>query len=127
MLNDLKNFIDAQAPNTVFISVRVIPKTQKTEVSEYLSDGSWKIRVKAVPEKGKANDEIESFLKKQLSAAEVEVCVGKKIVLNLYAFKRHKKRDAVASLFLSWKIIGILPQPQDCSSCHHFSPQGTRE
>jgi len=78
MINQLKSFIDAQSPDTVFISLRVIPKTQKTEISEHLSDGSWKIRVKAVPEKGKANEEIESFLKKQLDAREVEICGGQK-------------------------------------------------
>ena len=44
------------------ISVKVIPKSSKTEIVGHLPDGTWKIKVAAVPEKGKANKALCEFL-----------------------------------------------------------------
>jgi uncharacterized protein len=39
----------------MIIRVKVIPKASKDEVAGQMEDGTWKIKVTAVPEKGKAN------------------------------------------------------------------------
>ena len=44
------------------LSIKVIPRAKKTELVDLLDDGSYKIRLKAVPEDGKANEELLKFL-----------------------------------------------------------------
>jgi len=44
------------------IRVKVIPKSAKTELAGKLPDGTWKIKVAATPEKGKANRALCEFL-----------------------------------------------------------------
>ena len=60
------------------LSLKIIPNAQKTMFSEVL-DGETKvlkIRVSAMPEKGKANKKIEKFLKKEFLAQKVEIISG---------------------------------------------------
>jgi len=54
----------------VDIRVKVIPKSSKTELAGYLPDGTWKIKVAAVPEKGKANRALVEFLAQHLGVAK---------------------------------------------------------
>lgn len=42
--------------------VKVIPKSPKSEIVGEMDDGTMKIRIKAAPEKGKANKELIRFL-----------------------------------------------------------------
>lgn len=42
----------------VYLRMKAVPKQPKTEIFARMDDGTWKIRVAAVPEKGKANAEI---------------------------------------------------------------------
>jgi uncharacterized protein (TIGR00251 family) len=44
------------------ITVKVIPKSSKTEMSGQLADGTWKIKVAAAPDKGKANKALCAFV-----------------------------------------------------------------
>jgi len=44
------------------IRVKVTPKSSKTELTGYLPDGTWKVKVAAAPEKGKANRALCEFL-----------------------------------------------------------------
>ena len=44
------------------IKVKVIPKSSRTELAGQLPDGTWKIKVAAAPEKGKANKALCAFL-----------------------------------------------------------------
>ena len=44
------------------ITVKVIPKSSKTELVGQLPDGTWKIKIAAAPEKGKANKALCAFL-----------------------------------------------------------------
>ncbi|HEY3738235.1 MAG TPA: DUF167 domain-containing protein [Bryobacteraceae bacterium] len=37
------------------IRVKVVPKSSKDEIAGELDDGTWKIKVTAAPERGKAN------------------------------------------------------------------------
>ncbi len=44
------------------ITVKVTPKSSRTELVGKLPDGVWKIKIAAAPEKGKANRELCAFL-----------------------------------------------------------------
>ncbi len=44
------------------ITVKVTPKSSRTELVGRLPDGTWKVKVAAAPEKGKANRELCAFL-----------------------------------------------------------------
>ena len=62
----------------VSLRVKVIPKCAKTEIAGTLSDGTIKVRLAAVPEKGKANAELCAFLAEEFGVARdrVEVVAG---------------------------------------------------
>jgi uncharacterized protein len=51
----------------------VIPKSSKTELAGILPDGTWKIKIAAVPEKGKANRELIEFLAEKLRVAKSRI------------------------------------------------------
>lgn len=40
------------------LSVKVVPRASKSEIVGKMDDGALKVRVAAVPEKGKANEEL---------------------------------------------------------------------
>ena len=44
------------------IAVKVVPRSAKTGLAGKMADGSWKVRLAAVPEQGKANRELIVFL-----------------------------------------------------------------
>jgi uncharacterized protein YggU (UPF0235/DUF167 family) len=44
------------------VRVKVIPRSPRTEFAGAMADGTLKIRLAAVPEKGKANDALCAFL-----------------------------------------------------------------
>ena len=44
------------------LRIKVIPRSPRTELAGEMSDGTWKVRVAAVPDKGKANEELCTFL-----------------------------------------------------------------
>ncbi len=71
------NYINSKKENVLHLSVKIIPKSQNNEIIGKMEDDVWKIKIRAVPEKWKANKEIENFLKKELNVKSVEVVVGK--------------------------------------------------
>jgi hypothetical protein len=62
----------------VEIAVKVVPRSSRSEVAGTLADGALKVKVAAVPEKGKANEELRAVLAKHFGVAErdVEVVSG---------------------------------------------------
>ena len=60
------------------VKVKVIPKSSKTEIAGTMADGTLRVRVAAVPEKGKANAVLCAFLARHYGVApsEVEVISG---------------------------------------------------
>ncbi len=60
-----------------YIKVKVIPKSPKNEIVEVMADGTYKIRIAAPAEGGKANAELVRFLRRALGAAEVTIVSGK--------------------------------------------------
>lgn len=60
----------------LYIKVKAITKSPKTEFVEQMEDGTYKIRVHAAPVKGVANEELCKFLRKSLDASEVAIVSG---------------------------------------------------
>ena len=62
----------------VTLTVKVVPRASKSEVVGMMDDGSLKVRVAAVPEKGKANDELRVVLARQygVPVANVTIAAG---------------------------------------------------
>lgn len=82
-LTQIKSQLATKSP--LYIRVKVIPKSPKTEFVEQMvrlasdspgDDITYKIRVHAVPEKGAANEELCKFLRKSLGASEVKIVSG---------------------------------------------------
>jgi uncharacterized protein len=63
---------------SLVLDVKVIPKARTGGVSELMPNGSLKVKVTAVPEKGKANAEVCAVLAAYLGVAKgnVEVILG---------------------------------------------------
>jgi uncharacterized protein len=59
----------------VEINIKVIPRAAKTEMAGEMADGTLKVRVKAVPEDGKANEELCVFLARHFGVARQDVAV----------------------------------------------------
>jgi uncharacterized protein (TIGR00251 family) len=67
-----------QKEGILYLSLKIIPNSQITKFAELMQgeEDVLKIRVAAIPEKGKANKEIIRFLKKEFSAKKVEIVLG---------------------------------------------------
>lgn len=61
-----------------YLRIKVTTKQPKTEYLSTLADGTIKIRLKAVPEKGRANEELIRFLSEELGVRKdtIEVVSG---------------------------------------------------
>ncbi|MDD2892102.1 MAG: DUF167 domain-containing protein [Candidatus Gracilibacteria bacterium] len=61
-----------------YLRIKVTTKQPKTEYLSTLDDGTIKIRLKAVPEKGRANEELIRFLAEELRVRKdtIEVVSG---------------------------------------------------
>lgn len=64
--------------SSVYIKVKVIPKSPKNEIVDIMEDGTYKIRIAAPPTDGKANAELMKFLKKSLGLLEAVIVSGQK-------------------------------------------------
>ena len=62
------------------ITIRVIPRAKKSEISQVLADGTIKIRLTAPPVEGKANQALVRFLADvfDISPSNIEIISGKK-------------------------------------------------
>ena len=60
------------------LRIKVIPRSPRSEIAGVMADGTLKVRIKAVPENGKANRELCAFLGKHfgVAAANVELLAG---------------------------------------------------
>ncbi|MCL6545170.1 MAG: DUF167 domain-containing protein [Bryobacteraceae bacterium] len=57
------------------LAVKVIPKAARTELAGLHSEGVWRIRIQAPPEKGKANAELCRFLAKLFGVSARQVLI----------------------------------------------------
>lgn len=67
-----------RAEGRLTLKIRVIPKSQRSEWAGQMGDGTWKLKLAAVPEKGKANEALVRFLAGELGVARgaVEIVAG---------------------------------------------------
>ncbi len=83
-------------PKSGYLRIKVLPKSPKNEVVEILEDADGektiKIRIKAVPEKGKANAELIKFLSKELGVPrdKISIISGKTEQLKLIRISKTK-------------------------------------
>ena len=80
-----------QIPRNDYLRIKVVPKSPKSEVVEIMADEekTIKIRIKAVPEKGKANAELIRFLSHELDVSKENISIlsGKTDHLKLIKIK----------------------------------------
>jgi uncharacterized protein len=57
------------------LALKVIPRAARTEFAGQLADGTLKLRVKAVPENGRANEELCAFLARHYNVARTAVSI----------------------------------------------------
>ena len=62
----------------ILLAVKVTPRASRSEVTGFGDDGSLRVRIAAVPEKGKANDELRALLSRYfgVSRTNVEIVSG---------------------------------------------------
>ncbi|MBI5083823.1 MAG: DUF167 domain-containing protein [Acidobacteria bacterium] len=61
------------AEGKLALCIRVIPKSSCTAWAGSMADGALKVKLAAVPEKGKANDELVRFLASELGVPQRQV------------------------------------------------------
>ena len=66
-----------QESNDVVLSIRVIPRARKNEVSDLLDDGRIKIRLSAPPVEGKANNALIKYLASIMGVPEDQIRIIK--------------------------------------------------
>lgn len=73
----------------ICLKIKVIPGAGKSCFLEALADGTWKIALKAQPEKGKANIELISYLAKEfkLQKEQIQIISGKTARVKLLKIK----------------------------------------
>lgn len=78
------------AEGAVTMRVKAIPRAAKTECAGFLEDGSLKIKLSAVPEKGKANEELRRFLAElfEIDRRQVSIVFGETSSRKLVRLKR---------------------------------------
>lgn len=64
---------------SLIFDVKVIPRSQSGKVEELTANGRLKVKVRAAPERGKANDEVCAVLAEYLAVPKgnVEVILGR--------------------------------------------------
>jgi uncharacterized protein YggU (UPF0235/DUF167 family) len=58
-----------------YLNIRVVPNSRITSFIEAMSDWALKIRLKSVPENGKANEELVKFISNQLNIKTSKVTI----------------------------------------------------
>lgn len=73
----------------IYLRFKVFPGAQKTEIKDILDDKTIKINIRAIPEKGKANNELMKFISKEFKVELKSVIIlsGKSSRLKLIKIK----------------------------------------
>ncbi len=64
---NIADYLKFDKYNKAYFKVKITPKQAKNEFFAVLEDGTLKIRIKAIPEKWKANKEIISYFSDELN------------------------------------------------------------
>lgn len=68
---NIKDYLLSKKEN--IIKVKITPKSSKNELFSVLDDWTLKIRIKAVPEKWKANKELINYISSELSISKENI------------------------------------------------------
>lgn len=71
---DLKNYVKIDW-NKWYLQLKVIPNSKNTEFFCVMDDWTIKIKLKAIPEKWKANKELIEFLSKELNIKKTNIMI----------------------------------------------------
>ena len=87
MLSNFKKKFDKN--KEVYLRIKVLPNSVKTEAREILEDETIKINISAVPEKNKANIELMKFLAKEfkVNKDDIKIISGKAERIKLVKIK----------------------------------------
>ena len=104
-----------------FLNVKVIPGASKSGIVE-VKDGTLKMRIAAVPEDGKANEELRSFLAKALKLPKRDIAIvsGEKSRLKILRLPS-SARERLAE-FLDSTNVQIVPARNRVSSQGKIPP-----
>jgi hypothetical protein len=72
-LSDLRQ--EFRSKGSLLLFVKVIPRAQRNEVAGFLEDGSLKLKVAAVPDKGAANHQVCRMIAEVFKVAERNVTI----------------------------------------------------
>ncbi len=64
-----------QSDGKRYLRIKVSPRQPRTEFFGVLADGTLKIRLAAIPEKGKANEELVGFLSEELGVHRSKIMI----------------------------------------------------
>ncbi len=87
-LNEL--FAEFEKAGRITLRIKVIPKSAMNAIVGFLDEDTLKVRVAAVPEKGKANAELLKFLANEFEVGKenVEIISGAGDVLKLVRIEK---------------------------------------
>jgi uncharacterized protein len=89
----LKKIKSFSIPQSEYLRIKVLPKSPKSEIVDIMDDKengqTIKIRIKAAPEKGRANAELIGFLSKEMKVSKnnITIIAGKTEQLKLIKIK----------------------------------------
>jgi len=74
----IRDYITLKPDDKTYLRIKVAPRQPHTEFFGILDDGTLKIRLKALPEKGRANTELVRFLAEELCIKKdrIEILMG---------------------------------------------------
>lgn len=64
---NLADYLKFDEYNKAYFKVKITPKQPKNEFFSVMDDGTLKLRIKAIPEKWKANKEVISYFSEELN------------------------------------------------------------
>lgn len=71
----------------IYLQIKAVPNAPKTEIAGLMENGVLKIKVRAVPEKGKANLELTRFLAEIFQVRKEDVILTSGAASRLKRFK----------------------------------------
>lgn len=69
----LRDYLKFDEYNKAYFKVKITPKQPKNEFFSVMNDGTLKLRIKAVPEKWKANKEVISYFSDELNINKKDI------------------------------------------------------
>lgn len=74
----LKDYVKPSISEKTYLRIKVTPRQNKSELFSVMEDWTFKIRIKGVPENGKANEELVRFISEELDIRKdkIEIISG---------------------------------------------------